>query len=235
MIVSQSVSEGNDETRSELGPLPGGHHGLSREQVVESQRERLLAAVAHVVAAHGYQGATITEIVKTASVSSKAFYENFDSKEACFLAAFDTVIAHMKELVGEAVASCTEWSQRVIAALRALLDFFDAQPDLARLCLVEPVTATPVIAAHFREEVIACISYLELGRGASAEAASLPESTEDSLLGGLVVLTSRSILAGDGPLPELLPDLVEFVLAPYVGPERAKALAREAVADGRPL
>jgi AcrR family transcriptional regulator len=224
--VSQPASEGNDEARPELGPLPGGHHGLSREQVAESQRERLLAALAHVVAAHGYKGATITEIVKAASVSSKAFYENFDSKEACFMAAFDAVLVHMKELVGEAVAPCVDWSQRVIAALHALLDFFEAEPALARLCLVEPVTATLAIAAHFREEVIACIPYLKLGRAESAEAASLPESTEDSLLGGLVVLTSRSILAGGGPLPELLPDLVEFVLAPYLGPERAKALAR---------
>jgi AcrR family transcriptional regulator len=228
--VSPPSEKGNDEPRSELGPLPGGHHGLSREQVAESQRERLLAALAHVVAASGYKGATITEIVKAASVSSKAFYENFDSKEACFLAAFDAVLAHMKELAGDAVAPYVEWPRRVIAALRALLDFFESEPDLARLCLVEPVTATPAIAARFREEVIACIPYLKLGRAESAEAKSLPESTEDSLLGGLVVLTSRSILAGEGPLPELLADLVEFVLAPYLGPEKAKQLATEAVA-----
>ncbi len=221
--------EGRDES-AELGPLPGGHHGLSREQVAESQRERLLAALVHTVAARGYRAATITEIVKAASVSSKAFYENFESKEECFLAAFDAVLAHLRELVGEAVALCPEWSQRVVAALSALLDFFEAEPDLARLCLVEPVTATPTIAGRFREEVIACIPYLKLGRAESADTASLPESTEDSLLGGLVVLTSRSILAGEGPLPELLPDLVEFVLAPYLGPEQAKELAGEAVA-----
>jgi AcrR family transcriptional regulator len=230
--VSSRRSEKGGDPPAELGPLPGGHHGLSREQVAESQRERLLAALAHVVAARGYKGATITEIVKAASVSSKAFYENFESKEECFLAAFDAVMAHLKELVSVAVAPCPDWPQQLIAALRALLDFFEAEPDLARLCLVEPVTATPAIAARFREEVIACIPYLKLGRAESAEAASLPESTEDSLLGGLVVLSSRSILAGDGPLPGLLPDLVEFVLAPYLGPERAKALGREVAVDG---
>lgn len=224
--------KGRDES-AELGPLPGGHHGLSREQVAESQRERLLAGLVHTVAARGYKGATITEIVKAASVSSKAFYENFESKEACFLAAFDAVVAHLEELVGEAAAPCPDWPQRLIAALRALLDFFESEPDLARLCLVEPVTATPAIAARFREEVIACIPYLEPGRGESADAATLPESTEDSLLGGLVTLTSRSILAGGAPLPELLPDLVEFALAPYLGPDRARALAAEAAAEGR--
>ncbi len=217
---------GRDESR-ELGPLPGGHHGLSREQVAESQRERLLAALVQIVADRGYRATTITEIVKAASVSSKAFYENFDSKEACFLAALEAVVAHLHELVGAAIAPYDEWPQRVVAALRALLEFFEAEPALARLCLVEPVTATPAIAARFRQEVVACVPYLKPGREEREDAATLPESTEDSLVGGLVVLTSRSLLTGGGPLPELLPDLVEFVLAPYLGPERAKALARD--------
>lgn len=230
--MSPRRSEDGSGKPAELGPLPGGHHGLSREQVLESQRERLLAALAQTVAARGYKATTITEVVKAASVSSKAFYENFDSKEECFLAAFQAVVDHLRDLVAEAVAPCSDWSRMVIAALAALLDFFEAEPDLARLCLVEPVTATPAIAARFRAEVVACIPYLEPGRGESAEAATLPDSTEDSLLGGLVVLTSRSILTASGPLPQLLPDLVEFVLSPYLGPERARALALEATGQG---
>jgi AcrR family transcriptional regulator len=226
--VSPRRSEDERARPAELGPLPGGHHGLSREQVLESQRERLLAALAQTVAARGYKATTITEIVKAASVSSKAFYENFDSKEECFLAAFQAVVDHLRDVVAAAVAPYDDWSHAVIAALAALLDFFEAEPELARLCLVEPVTATPAIAARFRAEVVACIPYLEPGRGESAEAATLPDSTEDSLLGGLVVLTSRSILTGSGSLPQLLPDLVEFVLSPYLGPERARALALEA-------
>lgn len=216
-----------DDARPDLGPLPGGHHGLSREQVLESQRERLLAAFAQVLAVRGYKQTNITEIVKVASVSSKAFYENFDSKEDCFLAAFDAVLGHLREIVVAAVASEQAWPARLVVALRTLLGFFAAEADLARLCLVEPVTATPRVAAHFREVVIECIPALRTGRGERVENAELPESTEDSLLGGLVVLTSRAILAGE-PLPPLLPDLVEFVLAPYLGPDTARELAAAA-------
>jgi AcrR family transcriptional regulator len=219
----------SDSASSDLGPLPGGHHGLSREQVLESQRERLLAGLAHAVAAHGYRAATITEIVKAASVSSRAFYENFDSKEECFLAAFDAVIAHLEELIAAAVRPVPDWPGRMIAALRAALDFFAAEPDLARLCLVEPFTASPPIATRFRDVVVSAIPYLQPGRAERAEAAALPESTEDSILGGLIALTARSILAGnDDSLEQLLPDLVDFALSPYLGPERAKELAREA-------
>jgi AcrR family transcriptional regulator len=217
----------------DLGPLPGGHHGLSPEQVAESQRERLLAAIAQVSAERGYRAATIAEIVRSASVSSRAFYESFESKEAVFLAAFEAVLGHLEELVAATVRAVPDWPGRLVAALRALLEFFESEPALARLVLVEPITASPRIATRFRAVVIECIPHLRAGRGERPEAAALPDSTEDSVLGGLLVLTARSVLAGDRPLTELLPDLVEFALSPYLGPERAKGLAREAA--GFPL
>jgi AcrR family transcriptional regulator len=226
--VSARRSDRRDEARSDLGPLPGGHHGLSREQVAESQRERLLAGVAHAVAEHGYRATTVAEIVKAASVSSRGFYENFDSKEDCFLAAFDAVLAHLEGLIAAAVEPQPDWPRKVIAALRAALAFFAAEPDLARLCLIEPITASPSIATRFRAAVVSCIPYLQPGRAERTDASSLPESTEDSLLGGLIVLTARSLLAGEpSSLEDLLPDLVDFVLSPYLGPDEAKKLAAE--------
>lgn len=228
--VSTRGSDGKEVPWPELGPLPGGHHGLSPEQVAESQHERLLSAVAHVVADRGYRATTITEIVKTASVSTRIFYEHFSSKEECFLAAFDAVFAHLEELLAAAVKPLPDWPDRTVAALRTALRFFAAEPDLARLCLLESVTATPAIASRFREAVLVGIPLLEAGRTERPDGQSLPESTEDSLLGGFIALTSRSILAGSESLEALLPDLIEFGLSPYVGPEQAKKLALEAAA-----
>jgi len=214
---------------AELGPLPAGHHGLSPEQVAGSQRERLLAGIAQAVAASGYRATTITQIVKAASVSSRAFYELFESKEECFLEAFDVVVAHLEDLVVEAARPEPDWPHKVIAALRAALGFFTTEPDLARLCLIEPVTATPLTATRFRDVVVKKSRALKPGRQESAEAAELPDSTEDSLLGGLIALVSRSILAGKAEaLQALLPDLVDFVLSPYLGPERARELVAAA-------
>jgi AcrR family transcriptional regulator len=197
---------------------------------MESQRERLLAGIAQAVAANGYRATTITQIVKTASVSSRAFYELFESKEECFLEAFDIVVAHLEVLAIEAAREEPDWSHQVIAALRAALRFFAEEPDLARLCLVEPVTATPVIATRFRDVMIDKSRALEPGRREREEDEELPDSTEDSLLGGLIALVSRSILSGAADsLEHLLPDLVDFVLSPYLGPERARQLVNELV------
>jgi AcrR family transcriptional regulator len=216
------------ESLGELGPLPGGHHGLSREQILESQRERLLAAIASEVAAHGYRATTITEVVKLASVSTRDFYEHFENTEQCFLAAFEAVRDYLEELLRTAAAEESDWPQQVIAALRAALGFFAAEPDLARLCLLESVSATPTIALRFREAVLAGVPALARGRDEMGDGEPLPPNTEDSLLGGIVSLATRSIIAGETEqLPALLPDLVDFTLTPYLGVERAAELAAE--------
>lgn len=208
-----------------LGPLPGGHHGLSREQVIESQRERLLAAIVTVVAAKGYRATTVTAICKEASVSSKAFYGFHKDKEDAFLAAFDTVLAHLEEVLAGVVADqAGDWPRQVIAVLGELTDFFAAEPELARFCLLEPGTATPAIIAHFRTVLLRATPFLEQGRTARKGGGTLPSSTEESIIGGLLSLASRAVVVGSPQLPELLPDLAEFALAPYLGPDESRKL-----------
>jgi AcrR family transcriptional regulator len=214
-----------------LGPLPGGHHGLTREQIADSQRERLLAAIAQVVAVNGYRATTITEVVKLASVSTRDFYELFEGKEDCFLAAFDVLRDHLEELISAAAAGEDDWPHQVIAALRAGLEFFAAEPDLARLCLLESVSATPRIAIRFRESVLACVPALAHGRAELDDPDSMLPETEDAILGGIVSLATRSIIAGETEsLPSLLPDFADFTLSPYLGAERAAQLAEDSSA-----
>jgi hypothetical protein len=114
----------------------------------------------------------------------------------------------------------------VIAALRATLGFFAAEPDLARLCLLESVSATPKIALRFREAVLTGVPALARGRAELADPNSLLPEAESSIIGGAVSLATRAIAAGETEkLPELLPDLTDFILSPYLGAERAAAAA----------
>src|SRR4051812_3544037 len=117
----------------ELGPLPAGRHGFSREQVAHNQRERLIAGLATAVAEKGYRATTITDITKEARVSRRIFYANFKGKEVCFLAAFEVVVGHIRELVMEAAEPGDRWPERAVAAARAVLAFFAEEPALARL------------------------------------------------------------------------------------------------------
>lgn len=224
MATAGRKKEQNAQRSGALGPLPGGHHGMSREQVAESQKERLLAAVVTVVAARGYRGATVTGIVKEASVSSRVFYEFFDDKEAAFRGAFDAVVTHLEGLLAEVAAEQEgDWPRQTVAVLAELTRFFAAEPELARFCLLEPTTATPEIIAHFRATLLRGVPFLQRGREEREDGASLPPSTEDSIIGGLLSLASRAAIADPATLGDLLPDLVEFALAPYLGSEDARA------------
>jgi AcrR family transcriptional regulator len=213
----------------ELGPLPAGRHGYSREQVAHHQRERLIAGLAAAVAQKGYAAVTLTDITREAKVSRRVFYENFESKEECFLAAFEVVLEHLRELVGEAVEPVEGWPQKAIAATRAVLAFFASEPDLARLCLVESRGAGPAVSARFNEAVGEMVPLLRLGRTERDSERPLPDSTEDSVIGSLVSLVHRKTAAGEAErLEELLSDCAEFILAPYTGSAEAARVAREA-------
>jgi len=211
-----------------LGPLPAGRHGFSREQVAHNQRERLLAGFATAVAEHGYNAVTIAHVTKAAAVSRRVFYENFEGKEECFLATFDAVTGHIHELIAEAVESAPDWSQQAIAAAREVLAFLAAEPDLARLVLVESQGAGPTVAARFHAAVRELVPPLEQGRAARSADRELPPNTEDSIVGALVSLSSRKAAAGEADrLGELLPDFTEFILSPYLGPDEAARLAQQ--------
>ncbi len=211
----------------ELGPLPAGRHGFSREQVAHNQRERLIAGLATAVAEHGYRAVTIAHITKEAKVSRRVFYANFAGKDECFLAAFEVVAGHVRELAGEAVAPIPDWPSRAIAAARAVLGFLASEPDLARLCLVESQAAGPAVAARFHEAVHQAVPFLDQGRDERERGRELPPTTEESTIGALVMLASRKVAAGEAEqLEELLPDFAEFILAPYLGAKEAAGLAR---------
>ncbi len=213
----------------ELGPLPAGRHGYSREQVAHHQRERLIAGLAEAVAEKGYAAVTLTDIVKGAKVSRRVFYANFESKEQCFLAAFEVVLAHLHELVAEAVGGVSDWPGQAIAATRAVLAFLASEPDLARLCLVESRGGGPGVMARFNEAVGEMAPLLRKGRAERPEGGRLPDSTEDSTIGSLVSLVFRKVAGGEAKqLEDLLSDCVELVLLPYLGPAEAARLARPA-------
>lgn len=210
----------------ELGPLPAGRHGYSREQVAHHQRERLIAGLAAAVAEEGYAAVTLADITKQAKVSRRVFYANFESKEQCFLAAFDVVVAHIGELIAEAIEGVPEWPDQAVAGTRAALAFLAAEPDLARLCLVESRGAGPAVTARFNEAVGEMTPLLRRGRAEREGARPLPDSTEDSVIGSLVSLTYRKAAAGEAKqLESLLPDCVNLVLSPYLGPVEAARLA----------
>ena len=163
-------------SRGDLGPLPGGNHGLSPDEVASSQRQRLLAAVIELGAERGYDGLAITEIARHAAVANRAFYANFDSKDDAFVAAFDSVVNRLSSRIGEDAGGAAEWPQQMVEGLTAMVEFFDADLVVARFCLVAPFTANAEIVAHCRDRLAAVAPLLSAGRSWRSGEFPLPDS-----------------------------------------------------------
>jgi AcrR family transcriptional regulator len=229
------VAKGKAKKEDEAGTvaavssrLPAGRHGLPREFIVQNQRERIVTALVDTVAERGYNATTVANITKAASVSRRTFYEHFADKEACFLAAYEMVADHIATSMRAAAGSFDDWPQQVRASLATMLRFLAGEPELARLCMIEPVAAGGEIAARHRASMQSLVEILKAGRPEHGGARPLPEATEETLVGGIVSLIVREISAGrTDQLESLLPDLVELALGPYVGAEEAERLARQ--------
>lgn len=227
----RSPAEQAEEYPPELARLPPGRHGLPREFVAHNQRERLIAGLAEAVAENGYGGTTIAHITRHAAVSRRTFYEHFASKDECFVAAYDTVMAELSERVGKAFEEQEDdWPRAVKAGIAAMLGFLAAEPNLARLCIVEALVAGPVVVERYDAAIQSFVPYFRSGReGRPPDVlARLSPTTEEALVGGMMSLISRRIIAGKTTeLESLLPDLVEFTLSPYIGGPEAAKVARE--------
>ncbi len=219
-----------EEYPPELARLPPGRHGLPREFVVHNQRERLIAGLAEAIAENGYSGTTIAHITRHAAVSRRTFYEHFSSKDECFVAAYDTVMEELRGRVSAAFEAGEDWPHAVKDGIGAMLEFLAAEPHLARLCMVEALVAGPVVVERYDAAIQSFVPYFQTGReGRPPEVLDrLSPTTEEALVGGMVSLISRRIIAGKAEqLEELLPDLVEFTLTPYLGSAEATKIAQE--------
>ena len=123
--------------------LAPGPQGLPRAEVERAQRERLTAAMAHVSATVGYEEATVEHVLVEAGVSRRTFYELFDDREDCFVAAYDDAMRRVIRTVTDAYLDCDAPERRLEHALETLLELCAADPDLARMCVVEVIAAGP--------------------------------------------------------------------------------------------
>jgi AcrR family transcriptional regulator len=121
--------------------LTGGPHGIPRAVVHEVQRGRLLDALAEVIAEEGYLNTTVHKILKRAGISRRTFYEIFTDKEDCFLIAYQEAADHVIALVQRACQLGGTPEVRVQNGLRAVLEFVEREPQVARMCCVEVMAA----------------------------------------------------------------------------------------------
>lgn len=204
------------------GRFPAGVRTLPPDLIKAIQRARLLAAMTDAVSETGYNALTVQHVLTRAGISRPTFYEQFEDKEDCFLAAFDAAAAHLRSEVEASVAGAGPgWRDRLRSGIAGLLRFIDTEPEAARTVIVEARASTPA-GLRRRDELLdrfaACIDALvreDLDEAPSAIAAA-------GVVGGIEsVLYTRLRRDETEKLDELLPSLMYFAVLSYAGREAA--------------
>jgi AcrR family transcriptional regulator len=131
-------------TSSTQDRLPRGRHNLSRDDVTARQRARVLRAMAEVVTERGYVDTPVAAVIERAGVSRETFYQQFGSKQDCFVAALEDAIARLAETLATVLDRTSGTPlERYDALLRGYLATVSAQPATARLFLIETYAAGP--------------------------------------------------------------------------------------------
>jgi len=209
--------------------LPRGRHGLPRELVERSQRERLLAAVVKVTVAKGYESTTVADILGEAGVGRESFYELFDDKLDCMLAAHKILIDELERQVRVPYGETERpWPERVRNALNVTLEWFAADPEAARFLMVELSTVGPAFRATFQTVYARFTKLLEDGLREDGPAPEMSRATGLAVGAILARIYEEVVLDRTEELPRLLGDLTYELLVPFVGEEVAREEQRKA-------
>lgn len=229
------MDEGTDSLGGRYRPLRAGAHALDAQLVSRDQRERLCAAMTELVADRGYAALTVTDLTRLAHVSRPTFYQLFEGKQACFLAAYSEAAREMTVAVVGAYRAGADERTRIHASLAAYLAHCAREP--ARMSLVLGAAGAGPEARRARAQMIATlIRRLASARGHRVQAAE--EVMLSALLGGVGQVSATRLRAGrGGELPGLSEDLTDWaacypeavpgrLLPAATAAERRKALGR---------
>jgi AcrR family transcriptional regulator len=196
--------------RRRADQIQGGHHGLSPDEVASSQRGRIVQAMIRLIGRRPFHEVGVADVVTTAGVSRKTFYQQFHNKEEVFAEAYDQALGGLLDVMNDAAEASQGRRDRLAVRVAALLTVLARDEAIGRVCFVEVAAAGP-LALERRRKGIADLAAALLGFD---EGGDVP-LTALAAAGGLSEVIHPEIVAGrSARLVALAPDMVETVLSP---------------------
>jgi AcrR family transcriptional regulator len=206
-----------------ISQLPRGPHRLAREEVLASQRGRMLSAIAEAVAEKGYAATTVADVVGRAGVSRKTFYEHFADKEECFLASYDEGAKAIFAAMAGAADGHATWRDQLDAVLGTWLETLDADRAFTRAHMIEFWAAGDAAREDWAQRRDRTGNLLMLlhkrARREDPQVQRVSETIVAAVVGGINRVVISHLLSGDKrPLTALKPELVRFVSLTLAAP-----------------
>ncbi len=218
------ISDAAELLSGSEGQFPSGTRRLPAELISAVQRERVLAAMHSATAELTYREVSVQDVLDRAGVSRPTFYEHFENKDACFLAAFDSAAARLRERLERAALPGENWRQRLRLSLEELLAFVAEDPDAAMSLIVDARAACPEALTRrdsLLDHFAACLDDQVRAECPLDDEAPSPIAAA-GIVGGIEALLYSRLNRGEADkLESLLPSLMYFAVLPYEGHEVA--------------
>jgi AcrR family transcriptional regulator/DNA-binding MarR family transcriptional regulator len=224
MAIKGRVPPARGGTLNGLTTVVPGAGALGRVRVSEIQRARMVGAMVEQVAERGVANVTVAHIVARSGVSRRTFYEIFGDREDCLLAAFDDAIERFAARVTPAYEREERWREKTRAALVALLELLDAEPEMGRLVIVEMLGAGAKALERRRLVLVHVVAVVDGGREeVKGGGEDPPPLTAEGVVGAVLsVLHARLLEVQPGRLAGLVNELMGIVVLPYLGAAAAR-------------
>jgi AcrR family transcriptional regulator len=179
-------------------------------------RQRLLHALEEGIAEDGYPRTTVADIVRRARTSRRTFYENFDSRETCFVALLTEANAEQVRQISAAVDANAPWKSQVRQAIEAWISSGESRSSLM-LSWIRDVPSLGDAARGLQRDAME--NFIEmvrtLGDNAEFRAAGVDPFSRQRiimLLGGLQELTAITVEEG-GRMSDVTEEAVDASIA----------------------
>lgn len=153
-----------------------GYAGRSADELMQERRQRLIETGLTLFTTRGYHKTPIELICSEARVTTRHFYEQFDSREALLTAVYDDAVAYTRRFLIAAIQqAAASASERIANAARALVSAYAEDPRYGRITCIEVVGVSPEMEQHRRAVIHQFASVIEAHAEQLAAAGEVPQ------------------------------------------------------------
>jgi AcrR family transcriptional regulator len=203
-------------------PLPPGRRRLSKQEVAENHRQRLLVAAARLAHDKGYAATTIGDITKLARVDTRVFYRLFTDKREAFRALHQLLFQRIMAVTAAGFISGGTWPERIWEGGRAFAHYVEQEPTLAHASFVDSHAGDGETMQRVEELVTGFTLFLQEGyqyKPLAARPSSL--ALLAIAMTGFELDYSQVRESRVRQLSGLVPHVTFLALAPFIGPVEA--------------
>ena len=189
---------------------------------VRRPRERLLESILRVSGENGYEQVTVKHVLERAQTSRGTFYNHFTDKEDCFVQAYLGASEWLYRRILALAGRQTGWRDRLRVGLAELLEFCANQPATAKALFIEPHASGGEALAQHDRLMERLAQDIDSAREEAGSTGSPPAMTSSFMVGAIETLISAKLSNDEAEkVPELLPGILHFVVAQYLGKDTA--------------